>query len=178
MITKNKTCKLYRLIYLIIIPVLLVSIMAFSEINPSEIGQPAKTENIPSICPIKEKDLIKISSGWGMRKHPITKEIKMHKGIDLVAKTGIPVLVTASGEVIKMEFTEGKGYGRLVCIQHSDIYSTCYAQLSEFKVQVGQKVKRGDIIGLVGSSGYSTGPHLHYEVWKNGKRVNPEEYFK
>ncbi len=178
MITKNKSTRLHKLSYLLIIPVLLLTIMAFGSISFSGQMPLNKTENKPNMNPIKEGEY-KISSGWGMRKHPITKEMKMHKAVDFKAKTGTEVLATADGKVVKIEFIEeGKGYGRMVLIQHGETYSTLYSQLSEFKVQVGDIVKQGDVVGLVGSSGQSTGPHLHYEVIKNGERVNPENYLE
>lgn len=179
MITKNKSTKLNKLSYLLIIPILTISTMAFSSLNLMEPTPLEKAGNIPCITPIKEGDFNKISSGWGMRKHPITHEMKMHNGIDFSAKLGTDVIATADGRVIKTEFKgEGKGYGRVVYIQHSDVYTTLYTQLSEFKVKPGDIVKQGDVIGLVGKSGFSTGPHLHYEVWENGKAVNPADYFK
>jgi hypothetical protein len=179
MITKNKSTKLNMLSYVLIIPILAISTMAFSSLNLMETKSLEKADNVPCISPIKESSYYKISSGWGMREHPVTHEMKMHNGIDFSAKLGTEVIATADGRVIKTEFNgEGKGYGRVVYIQHSDVYTTLYTQLSEFKVKPGDMVKQGDVIGLVGKSGVSTGPHLHYEVWKNGKAVDPAGYFK
>jgi murein DD-endopeptidase MepM/ murein hydrolase activator NlpD len=114
----------------------------------------------------------------GMRMHPITKQKKMHKGVDFVAKKGTPVIATADGRIIKKTFEqEGKGYGRYLAIQHDNVYVSVYTQLSGFNAEVGDVVKKGDVIGYVGSSGISTGAHLHYEVHKNGERVNPVDYF-
>ncbi len=178
MITKNKTTKLYKLSYLFIVPIIALSTMAFSSVNFILPEPVQKAENIPSIAPIKEGQY-KISSGYGMRKHPIYKEEKMHNGIDLKAPSGTQVIATADGVIVKEEYQgSGKGFGRFLIIKHDDTYQTVYTQLSEYKVQVGDKVKKGDIIGLVGSSGISTGPHLHYEVWKNGERINPVDYFE
>ncbi len=132
-------------------------------------------ENIPSGVPFKEGQEYRISSGWGMRIHPITKEKKMHYAYDFVAPEGTPIISTADGIVEKVEFKEGT-YGKLVLVKHSDIYSTLYTQLLDWEVKEGQKVKKGEVVGYLGQSGLSTGPHLHYEVHKNGERVNPEEY--
>jgi murein DD-endopeptidase MepM/ murein hydrolase activator NlpD len=181
MITKNKTTKVYRLAYLVLIPILAFVLQSYSfiGIDTSLIAKvnTLKVSGIPSICPI-ERDNIKKTSGFGMRIHPINKVEMMHKGLDLVAESGTPVLATADGIVVKVEFKEpGKGYGRMIVIEHGTEYTTIYAQLSEFKVAEGDKVKMGQVIGLVGSSGMSTGPHLHYEVRKNGEPVDPEKYY-
>ena len=176
MITKNKTTKLYKLSYILIIPIIAISIMAFNSIDFVSADPIQKAGNVPSIAPIKEGQY-EISSRFGMRKHPVHNIDKMHSAVDLKAPTGTPVMATADGIVLKTEYRE-KGYGRFVVIKHSNTYTTLYSQLSEFKIQSGDRVKQGDIIGLVGSSGLSTGPHLHYEVWKNEEKVNPENYFE
>lgn len=129
----------------------------------------------PTIAPLKGD--IHITSGFGMRMHPIQKVKKHHFGIDLKAKTGTPVHATSDGIVVKAEMQEG-GYGQHIVIRHDEHYQSLYSQLSRMDVSVGQKVEKGDVIGAVGSSGASTAPHLHYEVIKDGKRVNPEEYLR
>jgi len=131
--------------------------------------------NTPNMNPIQEKDLIKVASSYGMRVHPITKESKMHNGVDLIAKLGTPIMTTADGTVISVEHST-TGYGNKVIIDHGNNLKTLYAQLNEIKVEVGQKVKQHDIIGTVGSSGTSTGPHLHYEVLQNDIPINPNPY--
>ena len=172
MITKNKTHNYRRLVYLAILPVVFILFQAFSQ-NSDE------GNNIPSIRPLKSDAKYKITSEFGMREHPITHEMKMHYAVDFSAKTGTPVVATADGIVVEMEFLEEhKGYGRKLVIRHNSTYSTAYTQLSAFNVQLEQKVKQGDVIGFVGESGLATGPHLHYEVWKDGERVNPQEYFE
>lgn len=127
----------------------------------------------PSMLPIAGN--FKISSSFGMRMHPIHKIKKMHKGADIPAPFGTPVLATSDGKVLVAE-QKNTGYGNNIVIQHDETYQSRYAQLSELLVVVGQKVKKGDVIGKVGSSGASTGPHLHYEVLENGKHVNPENF--
>ena len=120
---------------------------------------------------------VKITSGFGMRMHPIMKLRRMHRGIDFGAPTGTPIYATSDGIIEKAVLTqENKGYGNHIIIRHDEEYQSLYAQMEELHVKVGQKVKKGDIIGLVGSSGASTAPHLHYEVRKNGKAVNPQPY--
>ena len=101
----------------------------------------------------------------------------LHKGVDLAAKEGTPVKVTADGIVEKTEYWP-EGYGKYIVVTHNDEYTTLYAQLSEMKVKTGEKVKKGDVIGLVGSSGLSTAPHLHYEIRKDGEPVDPADYFE
>lgn len=132
-------------------------------------------ENIPSISPVKSSDLVRMSSAFGMRMHPVEKVRKMHLGMDFACPTGTEVYATADGEVTWSKTFEG-GYGKLITIAHGDTYKTRYAQLSEFKVKVGDQVKKGDVIGLSGSSGASTAPHLHYEVLEGDKHVNPADY--
>ena len=135
--------------------------------------------DIPSIYPIKNAKEIEISSGFGQRMHPIKKKMMQHNGVDIKASKGTPVCATANGLVRKImdNHQEGKGYGKYIIIDHANGYSTMYTQLSKIEVKAGQEVKQGDVIGLVGSSGISTGPHLHYEVMKDGENVNPENYF-
>lgn len=117
----------------------------------------------------------KITSTFGMRLHPILKKKKMHKGIDFAAPHGTPVLATADGEVLKI-VEKTKGYGKFIIIKHDDQYETLYAQLSSIKVQEGDSITKGAVIGLVGSSGSSIAPHLHYEVRKNGEVIDPSGF--
>lgn len=135
-----------------------------------------KTEmltSIPAIRPLK--NMYKITSGFGRRFHPILKTLRPHTGIDITAPRGTPVYATGDGVVSKQ--TGGSGYGVTVIIDHGYSYKTLYAHLSKKIVKPGQKVKRGQIIGYVGSTGLSLGTHLHYEVIKNGVYVNPVHYF-
>lgn len=131
---------------------------------------------IPAIQPISNKDLKRTASGWGMRLDPIYKTNKFHEGLDFSAPIGTEIYVTGDG-VVKTVHKSAIGYGNYVEVDHGFGYTTLYAHMSEFKVRVGQKVKRGEVIGFVGNTGKSTGPHLHYEVRIKGKAVNPTHYF-
>jgi murein DD-endopeptidase MepM/ murein hydrolase activator NlpD len=131
--------------------------------------------HMPAIQPVANKDLKRLASGFGMRMHPILKIGKMHAGLDFAAHIGTPVYATGDGKV-KLAGRDG-GYGNVVIISHGYGYETLYAHMSKVKARRGQQVKRGDIIGYVGSTGLSTGPHLHYEVHKDGKPIDPISYF-
>ena len=128
---------------------------------------------IPAIRPLK--NMKTITSGFGPRYHPILKTMRMHTGVDLTAPKGTPVYATADGVVSREK--GGSGYGITVIINHGFSYQSLYAHLSKKVVKPGQKVKRGELIGYVGNTGLSFGPHLHYEVIKNGVKVNPVHYF-
>lgn len=130
---------------------------------------------VPSIQPIHNEDLTHIASGFGMRMHPIYKILKMHTGLDFTADIGTPIFATGDAEV--EECTTMSGYGQIVILDHGFGYKTRYAHVSEYKCKPGQKVKRGDVIALVGNTGASVGPHLHYEVMYKGNLVNPVNYF-
>ncbi len=132
--------------------------------------------SIPAISPISDKELTRFASGYGYRIHPIYRTRKMHEGIDLTAPTGTLVHATGNGKIIKASYTPG-GYGKRVIVDHGFGYKTMYAHLSEIDVKVGQKVKRGELLGKVGSTGRSTAPHLHYEVRKNNQTENPVNYY-
>ncbi len=130
----------------------------------------------PAIMPISNKDLKRTASGWGFRIHPIYKTRKFHYGMDFTASTGTDVYATGDGTVSKI--TQNKtGYGNRIEIDHGFGYKTLYAHLNDFNVKLGQKVKRGDVIGFVGNTGTSTAPHLHYEVMVKNKKVNPSHYY-
>jgi len=131
---------------------------------------------IPAIQPMKNEEMTRIASGFGFRNDPFTKVRKMHNGMDFSAPTGTPIFATGDGEVTDADNTRS-GYGYLIIINHGFGYETYYAHLNEYKVNVGQKVKRGDIIGTCGNTGRSQGPHLHYEVRINDEPVNPINFF-
>lgn len=132
--------------------------------------------SIPAIQPISNEKLTRIASGFSYRIHPIYKVGHFHSGIDFTAPIGTEIFCTGDGVVEEVE-NKGYGYGNYVMVNHGFGYKTLYAHMSRFKAKVGQKVKRGDIVGYVGNTGTSTGPHLHYEVIKNGNKVNPINFF-
>ena len=131
---------------------------------------------IPAIQPVRNENLKSLASGFGYRTDPFTKARKMHEGMDFTAKTGTPIYATGDGVVERADNT-ASGYGNHIVIQHGFGYETLYAHLSRYKCRAGQHIKRGDIIGFVGSTGRSEGPHCHYEVHKNGKVVNPLNFY-
>ena len=131
---------------------------------------------IPAIQPVRNENLKRLASGFGYRTDPFTKVRKMHKGMDFTAKTGTPIYATGDGVVAKADNT-ASGYGNHIVIRHGFGYETLYAHLSKYKARAGQRVKRGDVIGYVGSTGRSEGPHLHYEVHKNNQVVNPLNFY-
>jgi murein DD-endopeptidase MepM/ murein hydrolase activator NlpD len=132
--------------------------------------------HIPAIQPISNKDLTRTASGWGLRVHPIYKIVKFHYGMDFTAPTGTDIYVTGDGTIESL-IKSKRGYGNHIIVNHSFGYRTIYAHLDRFNVRVGQKVRRGDVIGFVGSTGASVAPHLHYEVELNGTKVDPSNYY-
>lgn len=132
--------------------------------------------SIPAIQPVDFHDLRRIGSLFGYRTDPFYKVTKFHEGIDFTAAVGTPIYVTGDGVVSEAEYNSG-GYGNKIVINHGYSYETVYAHLSKIKVKVGQRVKRGEIIGLMGNTGKSTAPHLHYEVHKAGVPMNPIYFF-
>lgn len=132
--------------------------------------------SIPAIQPVRNDDLTRVASGYGYRIHPIYKVRKLHTGMDFTAPTGTEIFATGDGVVVTVE-SSSNGYGKHVVIRHGFGYETLYAHMSRILVKEGQKVKRGEIIGLIGNTGTSVGPHLHYEVIQNGTKVNPAYFY-
>jgi len=132
--------------------------------------------SIPAIQPVSNKQLTRIASGFGSRIDPVYKVSKFHAGLDFAAPQGTPIYATADGRV-KLADSEAGGYGNHVVLDHGYGYETLYGHMVRMKVHQGEKVKRGEVIGWVGSTGKSTGPHCHYEVHKNGTPVDPIYYF-
>ena len=130
----------------------------------------------PAIQPVSNKDLNRIASGFGYRIDPVYKTVKMHAGLDFAAPQGTPIYATANGTVTTAG-NKGNGYGNHVIINHGYGYQTLYGHMVKVKAYSGQKVSRGEIIGWVGSTGKSTGPHCHYEVHKNGNKIDPVYFF-
>ncbi len=132
--------------------------------------------SIPAIQPINNEDLTRMASGYGWRSDPFTKVRKMHYGMDFTAPRGTPIYASGSGKIIRAD-NNSSGYGKHIRIEHGYGYMSLYAHLSKYNVKKGQKVKRGDLIGFVGSTGRSEAPHLHYEVWKDKDRINPINFY-
>jgi murein DD-endopeptidase MepM/ murein hydrolase activator NlpD len=131
---------------------------------------------IPAIQPVANENLRRMASGYGWRLDPFTKAPKMHYGMDFSAETGTPVYATGDGKVLRAD-SKASGFGNHIRIDHGYGYVTIYAHLNDYNVQLGQKVKRGDLIGYVGNTGRSRGPHLHYEVHLNGEKLNPVNFY-
>lgn len=132
--------------------------------------------SIPSIQPVKSSDLRRMASGYGYRIDPFTKARRMHFGMDFSAKRGTPIYATGDGTVSRAD-SRAAGFGKHVRIDHGFGYVTIYAHMDSYKVVKGDKVKRGDLIGYVGSSGRSVAPHLHYEIVKDGVKINPINFY-
>ena len=155
--------------------------IAYQEKSFNEIANMVKNKekllaSIPAIQPVSNKNLNRIASGFGYRIDPVYKERRAHMGLDFSAPQGTPIYATADGVVKDAGFNTG-GYGNRVVIGHGYGYETLYGHMYRIKARVGQSVKRGEVIGYVGNTGKSTGPHCHYEVHKNGIAVDPIYYF-
>ena len=149
---------------------------SFDEIIELAKNKSKMLASIPAIQPVANKDLKRMTSGYGYRIHPIYKTRKMHYGMDYSAKVGTEIYATGDGVISKVKRSK-RGYGNYVKINHGFGYETLYAHMSRYIVKKGQKVKRGEVIGYVGNSGISTAPHLHYEVRKDNKKINPVNFY-
>ena len=149
---------------------------SYDDINEMVKNKEQLLAAIPAIQPVSNKDLNRIASGFGYRIDPVYKVKKLHAGLDFAAPIGTPIYATANGTIKEANFNEG-GYGNYVVINHGYGYETLYGHMVRIKARVGNKVKRGEVIGWVGSTGKSTGPHCHYEVHKNGTPVDPVYFF-
>lgn len=154
--------------------------LAFQSKSYNEIENMVKNKEklllaIPAIQPVSNKDLTRIASGFGIRVHPILKISRPHNGLDFTAPSGVPIYATADGRVDKAEFNSG--FGNHVVIKHGYGIETLYGHMVKIKAHVGESVKRGEVIGYVGSTGLSSGPHCHYEVHRSGTPVDPIYYF-
>jgi murein DD-endopeptidase MepM/ murein hydrolase activator NlpD len=132
-------------------------------------------ENLPAIQPVLNKNLMRMASGYGWRIDPIYHTRRFHAGMDFTAPVGTDIYATGNGTVSGAGWEQG--YGNCVQIDHGYGYVTLYAHMNAIKVRVGQKLKRGDVIGMIGNTGKSTGPHLHYEVHYKGEIMNPQNYY-
>ena len=150
--------------------------MSFKELLDLAKNKEKMLACIPAIQPVRNTELKRPISGYGYRIDPIYHTRRMHSGMDFTADKGTEVYATGDGVVVEIQ-NKRWGYGKCIIIDHGYGYKTLYAHLSAFKVKNGQKIKRGELIGLIGSTGKSTGPHLHYEVIKNGEKVNPIGFY-
>ncbi len=142
----------------------------FAEVEEALVGLKDRLDHTPSIWPTKGW----YSRGFGMKNDPFTGLLQLHRGIDIANHTGTPVIATADGRV--KSTGKYRRMGKMLVVDHGYGFVTRYGHLSKFAVKRGQKIKRGDVIGYMGNTGYSTGPHLHYEVWRNGKVLNPRNF--
>jgi murein DD-endopeptidase MepM/ murein hydrolase activator NlpD len=149
---------------------------SFDEVMELATTHEVRLHSIPAIQPVRNHDLKRVASGWGNRFHPIYKVMKFHYGMDFSAPTGTEIFATGDGVVVTVSRSY-TGYGKHIVIRHGFGYETLYAHMSKTLVVKGQKVIRGETIGLVGNTGTSVAPHLHYEVSKDGKKVNPAHYY-
>ena len=131
--------------------------------------------SIPAILPVKLEDMTRMASGYKWRMHPILKIRKFHKGMDFTAPVGTPIYASGNGTVIRAQ--RSPTFGKVVYIDHGYGYKTIYAHMSKIKARRGQKIKRGDLIGYVGNTGRSVSSHLHYEVHKNDRALNPINFY-
>lgn len=169
MINSSRTMdKLYRRLY--------IQSKSYDEVFELIKKKAELLASIPAIQPVNKRGTARLASGFGYRIHPIYKTAMMHEGIDFTSPIGTEIYSTGNGVVAKVEYN-GRGYGNNVTINHGFGYATLYGHMSRFAVRPGQRVKRGDIIGYVGNTGSSTGPHVHYEVIKNGKKIDPINFF-
>jgi murein DD-endopeptidase MepM/ murein hydrolase activator NlpD len=149
---------------------------SYEEVNELVNNKEKLLSHTPAIQPVSNKDLNRIASGYGARIDPVYKTVKFHYGLDFAAPQGTPIYATADGTVTIAGNT-GNGYGNYVVINHGYGYETLYGHMVRVKARNGQQVKRGEVIGWVGSTGKSTGPHCHYEVHKNNQKIDPIYFF-
>jgi len=149
---------------------------SYEEVNELVKNKEQLLAATPAIQPVSNIDLERVASGYGYRIDPVYKTVKLHAGIDFTAPSGTPVYATAAGNVETAGFHAG-GYGNHIIINHGYGYKTLYGHMVRLKKRVGQRVTRGEVIGWVGSTGKSTGPHCHYEVIKNGHKIDPVYFF-
>ncbi|MFT4525320.1 MAG: murein DD-endopeptidase MepM/ murein hydrolase activator NlpD [Granulosicoccus sp.] len=155
---------------------LVVQSRSFDEVISLAKSKEEMLSAIPAIQPVANEKLKRVASGFNWRIHPIYKIRHFHTGIDFTANRGTEIYATGDGVVKQVEIKRN-GYGKNIKIDHGYGYVTLYAHMSKFNVRKGQKVKRGEVIGYVGTTGTSTAPHLHYEVIKHGEKINPVNFF-
>ena len=155
---------------------IVVQSKSLDEIAALATEKEALLKSIPAIQPVKNEDLTRMASGYGYRTDPFTKARKFHFGMDFTAPRGTPVYASGDGRVSRAD-NRASGYGKHIRIKHGFGYMSLYAHLYKYNVRRGQRVKRGDLIGFVGSTGRSEAPHLHYEIFKDKKRINPINFY-
>ena len=155
---------------------IVVQSKSLDEISKLSVEKEKFLASIPAIQPVNNKDLKRMASGYGWRTDPFTKARKFHYGMDFFSPQGTPVYAAGDGVVTRAD-NASSGYGNHIRIDHGYGYVTLYGHLSAYNVRAGQRVKRGDLIGKVGSTGRSEAPHLHYEVIKNGEHINPIHFY-
>ena len=184
MIGYKTSGRMAALRYLLILPIAFTMIVAFTRPEsvkffnitvPSPIIK-LQNNDVPSIVPVDESKA-QFGSGWGERIHPIYKTKMFHNGVDWSARPGTDVYATADGIVAKTDTSNKEGLGLTIILNHGAEYKTLYAHLSGFAIKEGDQVKKGQVIGYVGNTGKSTAPHLHYQVLKNNKPVDPAKYY-
>lgn len=153
-----------------------VELQSFQEINKILDKKISMWASKPAIQPLRNEDLTYLHTTYGSRMHPVHGYVRDHKGLDFTADTGTPVYATGDGRVDRADYSQT--FGNVVYLNHRYGYETRYAHLSKFNVRNGQQVKRGDLIGYIGTTGLSKGPHLHYEVLFQGEHVNPINFFQ
>jgi len=166
--TAQKLDKLLKQIY--------IQSKSFDDVLKLARNKEQMINSIPAIMPLNIKNMVRQPGGFGWRTHPIYKTQEFHPGMDFPAAEGVPIYATGDG-IVESSDANMQGYGNHVVIDHGYSYKTLYGHMSKIVAKAGQKVKRGQLIGLVGSTGLSTAPHLHYEVIKNGQKVNPINFY-
>jgi murein DD-endopeptidase MepM/ murein hydrolase activator NlpD len=181
MLTTYKSNRNKKWRYLGVLPLLAILVVVFhtpaeQSLAVSAPGPLIDSNGAPSQFPLPEKYLEKITWGFDQTAiHPINKKKTTHMGIDVAAPAGTPVFAMGDGVVKKA--VEEKGWGKMIVLDHGDGYATFYGHLDEIKVEAGVKVRGGEVIGKVGNTGQSTGPHLHFEVRLNGQHLNPADFY-
>ncbi|HEY4655155.1 MAG TPA: peptidoglycan DD-metalloendopeptidase family protein, partial [Cyclobacteriaceae bacterium] len=175
MLTKKRTSVYGLVTYTVVLPIIICLLMAFSPRKDFRVIEGYSIEEQISLClPIDRKYDFLLASGYGERLHPVLGVMRLHTGIDLVAEEGVPVVSTEDGVVIRAQLAHA--WGNIIVVRHDDRYSTSYSHLKSMNVKVGDKVQKGQVIGLVGHTGLSSKDHLHFELLKNGEAVDPIGY--
>lgn len=180
MLTNDASTKVKKTRYLLVIPILSLLLLAYQVPEEVQVHAPVKLllqeeGEGPSIFPLPAAYKERMTQSYGKAMHPFSKKEHFHRGVDLAAPTGTDVMAPASGKVQETGMHEA--WGTYLILAHGDNYSTRYTHLSELKVEEGELVNMAQVIATVGNTGLSTGPHLHYEVWKDGEHVNPADYY-